>query len=414
MRVAVVGAGIVGVATAVWLQRAGCEVSLVDGMGPGEGASFGNAGVLASCSVVPVTVPGLAWKAWRMALSPGQPLFLKWGYLPRMIPWLARYLSHANARDAARAAAALAPLIGDSLASHQALAEGTGAEKWVVPSDYLFLYRDRKAFEKDSFAWGLRKEHGFSWDVLEGAGEIFRYDPSLGRKADLVVRLRDHGYIYDPGKYVKALAAHVEGRGGMLVREHATGFLREGGRVVGVTAGGEDIRADAVVVATGAWSAPLAEMLGVRVPLESERGYHFEFLRTSGMPRSPCMIVDAKAVATPMAGRLRVAGIVEFGGLDAPPSRGPVDLLRLCAFEHFPALLHDDSRHWLGHRPAPADSIPVIGKVPGAEGAFLGFGHHHIGLTAGAKTGKVLAQLVTGEEPDIPVAPYSPGRFLRG
>ena len=164
--IAIIGAGIVGVATAIWLQRAGHDVILIDRAGPAEGTSFGNGGVLASCAVVPVTVPGLLWKAPKMLLSPDQPLFLNWGYLGRLMPWLLRYLSHATAPEARRIAAALMPILGDSLNDHRALAAGTGAEKWVVPSDYLYLYDDRAGFLDDAFAWGLRRDDDLVQDIL--------------------------------------------------------------------------------------------------------------------------------------------------------------------------------------------------------------------------------------------------------
>ncbi len=412
MKVAIVGAGIVGVATALWLQRDGHAVTLIDRTGPAAGASFGNGGVLASAGIVPVTGPGLIRKAPGMLADPDQPLFLRWGYLPRLAPWLARYLRHANARDTRRIAAAIHGVTGDSLAEHQALARGTGAERWIVPSDYLYAYRDRAAHAADAFAWELRRAAGFVWDELEGAG-VAAYDPALAQ-AGFAVRLGDHGRISDPGAYVAALADHVVAQGGALRIASVTGVVRDGGRVTGLRAGGETVAADAVVIAAGAWSRPLARALGVSVPLESERGYHLDLWEPSEVPRAPTMIVAGKFVATPMEGRLRLAGIVEFGGLDAPPSAAPFALLRRQARAAFPGLTWARETEWMGHRPAPADSIPVIGAVPGAAGAYLAFGHHHIGLTSGPRTGRLLAQLVSGRQPNIDLAPYSPARFVRG
>ena len=176
-------------------------------------------------------------------------------------------------------------------------------------------------------------------------------------------------------------------------------------------AGGETIACDAVVLAAGVWSGPLASQLGLRVPLESERGYHLELWEPSIMPRSPVMVASGKFVATPMEGRLRLAGIVEFGGLDAPPSRAPYALLKKNIEAAIPGIAWKETREWMGHRPSVADSIPVIGVVPGVEGAFLGFGHDHVGLTGGPKTGRLLAQLVSGRSPNMDLAPYSPTRF---
>lgn len=409
-KVAVIGAGIVGVSTAIWLQRAGHEVILIDRAGPAEGTSYGNGGVLASCSVLPVTMPGLLRKAPRMLFDPNQPLFLKWGYLPKLMPWLMRYLRHANAADARRRAEALLPIIGDSLNDHRQLAAGTGAERWIVPSDYLFLYDNRAHFESDAFGWSVRRDMGFEWDVLEGR-DFTDYDPCFGPSLDCAVRLGGHGTICDPGRYVKDLAAHAEAQGARLVIAEVTDIVRESGAVTGVRAGGETIACDAAVLATGVWSKDLAAKLGVKVPLESERGYHLELWEPSVMPRSPVMVASGKFVASPMEGRLRLAGVVEFGGLDAPPSAAPLALLERNIRKAIPGLTWKETQSWMGHRPSVADSTPVIGEVPGVRGAWLGFGHDHVGLTGGPKTGRLLAQLISGDHPNIDLAPYAPARF---
>ncbi|MCB1363257.1 MAG: FAD-dependent oxidoreductase [Rhodobacteraceae bacterium] len=409
-RVAIIGAGIVGVATAIWLQRDGHDVVLIDRAGPAEGASYGNGGVLAAASVVPVTVPGLFWKAPKMLLSRDQPLFLKWRYLPRLAPWLVRYLAHANAADATRIAAALAPILADSLADHQALADGTGAEKWIVPSDYVFVYDDRAHYEGDAFGWGLRRANGFAWDELEG--EAFHaYDPAFARELGFAARLGGHGHISDPGQYVRDLARHVERGGGRIVIAAAEDIVRENGRVCGVRAGGQTIACDAAVMAAGAWSGPLMGRLGLKVPLESERGYHVELWEPTVMPRSPVMVVSGKFVVTPMDGRLRLAGVVEFGGLEAEASRAPFELLKRGIARALPGLGWRHATEWMGHRPAPSDSIPVIGEIPGLAGAYAGFGHHHVGLTGGPRTGRLLAQLISGRKPNVDLGAYSPARF---
>lgn len=407
---AVIGAGIVGVSAALWLQRAGYDVVLIDKAGPAEGASFGNGGVLASCSVAPVTGPGLIQKIPKMLFDPDQPLFLRWGRLPWMAPWLLRYLRRANAADARRAAAALYPVIGDSLNDHQALAAGTGAEKWIAPGDYLFIYKDRAHYESDAFGWDVRRACGFEWEEMDAAA-FKAYDPRFAPDLAFAARLGGHGRITDPGRYVKDLAAHAVRCGARFVRAEVTDIAAENGRVTGVRAGGETIPCAAAVLAAGVWSARLARRLGVHVPMESERGYHLELWEPSTAPRSPVMIAAGKFVITPMEGRLRLAGIVEFGGLKAPPSKGPAELLRRQAARVLPGLKWSAASEWMGHRPAPADSVPVIGAVKGVQGAFCAFGHHHIGLTGGPKTGRIIAQLVSGTQPNIDLTPYAPGRF---
>jgi len=408
--VAIVGAGIVGVSTAIWCLRDGHDVILVDRKGPAEGASHGNGGVLASCSIIPVTVPGLLRKAPRMLLDPNQPLFLKWGYLPRLAPWLRSYLSNGTVAGVERRAAALHPIIGDSLADHQALAQGTGAEGWIVPSDYVFLYDTRAMYEGDAFGWNIRRRHGIEWEVLEGDA-LRAYDPALGPRFALAARCGDHGRIADPGRYVKDLAQHAVSKGARLVIGDATDVAREGGRVTDLRIGGETIPCDAVVLAAGAWSKGLAQKLGVTVPIESERGYHLELWEPSVMPRAPVMVASGKFVATPMEGRIRLAGVVEFGGLDAPASRAPFRLLEKNIRAAMPGLTWKRTVEWMGHRPSVADSIPLIGEVPGTEGAYFGFGHDHVGLTGGPKTGQILSRLISGRRPNIDLSPYSPARF---
>lgn len=409
-KVVIIGAGIVGVSTAIWLQRDGHDVIVIDKVGPGEGTSYGNGGILASCSIIPVTVPGLFAKAPRMLFDPNQPLFLKWSYLPKLMPWLFRYLSHANADSVKRRAAALYPIIGDSLADHEALSKGTGAEKWLVPSDYLFVYNNRAHFESDAFGWSVRKSHGFEWDILEG-GEFQQYDPIFSPELGCAARLKNHGYVSDPGRYVKDLAAHVEAMGGRIMIGEVSDVVRGNGKVAGVRVAGETVECDDAIVTAGIWSTKLAKKLGLDVPLESERGYHLEFWDPNIMPRSPVMVASGKFVMTPMDGRLRLAGIVEFGGLDAPPSRAPIALLKKNVEAAIPGIAWKETKEWMGHRPSIVDSIPVIGEVPEVKGAFVGFGHDHIGLTGGPKTGRILSQLVSGQHPNLDLAFYSPSRF---
>ncbi len=408
--IAIIGAGIVGVSTAVWLQREGHKVILVDRAGPGEGTSYGNGGILASCSVVPVTVPGLLKKAPGMLLNPDSPLFLRWSYLPKLLPWLVRYLRHCRPEETRRIATALEQIIGDSLDQHIAIAKGTIAEKWIVPSDYVFIYNDRAHYDGDAFGWQLRRELGFRWDELE-AEAFHRYDPAFSENLRFAARLGNHGHITDPGRYVKDLAEHVVAQGGRLIKADVSDFARAEGKVSGIVCDGETISCDEAVLAAGVWSKKLAGQLGVDVPMESERGYHVELFEPNVVPRAPVMVASGKFVMTPMDGRLRLAGVVEFGGLDAPPSDAPFELLVRQAKAALPGLEWKDRKDWMGHRPAPADSIPLIGEAPGLKGVYCGFGHHHVGLTGGPKTGRLLAQIIAGKTPNIDMSAYAPARF---
>ena len=251
--IAVIGAGIVGVSTAIWSLRDGHDVILIDKKGPGEGTSHGNGGVLAANGIIPVSTPGILKQAPGMLFNPDKPLFLKWSYLPRLVPWLTKFLGNANPDDVRKRAAAMTQLNADTLADHQALSKGTGAEKWVHPADYVFLYKDRAHYESDAFGWQVRRENGFDWEELEGPA-FKDYDPTFGPSVGFAVRCPNHGRISDPGRYVKDLAAHAETLGARLVIGDVTDVVRENGAVTGLRVSGETIACDTVVLAAGAWS----------------------------------------------------------------------------------------------------------------------------------------------------------------
>ncbi|MCV6601003.1 MAG: FAD-binding oxidoreductase [Cohaesibacter sp.] len=408
--VIVIGAGIVGVSTAIWLKRAGHQVTLIDKGEPGQGASFGNACVLAACSMLPVTGPGLIMKGPKLLMDPNFPLFLRWPYLPKLAPWLVRYLSHANDSDTRRISKGLTTIVGDSLEQHQTLTAGTDAAKWVQPSPYSFAYANREAFEADSYIWDLRKEHGFMPELLEGE-DAHTFEPALAPSINLLATFKsDHGFIHDPGAYVTDLANLLVEMGGKLVKADVRDFDLSGGTICAVETDQGRFECDKAVLATGVWSKPLMQKVGINVPLETERGYHLVYKNPENGPKSPIMVAAGKFVATPMAQGLRCAGIVEFGGLEAEASKAPLALMRKKVKESFPNLIAESEEEWLGHRPAPSDSLPLIGEV-GSSGVYAAFGHHHIGLTGGPKTGRIVADMISGTLSNNDLSPYAPQRF---
>ena len=408
----VVGAGIVGVSSALRLQQRGIKTTVVDFLPPGEGASYGNAGVLAAGSIIPVTMPGLLKKAPGMLASPLGPLYLRWQYLPQMAGWLRQYLTHCQADKVRYIAKHLAPLTANSLDEHQLLARGTGAEKHIRPMGYAFAFREKSHYGKDTLAWGLREKHGIEWEVFEGAA-VREIEPALADDYQCLVLMRhQHGTIDGPGDYVKALAHAFVQAGGVIEQAKVSRLLASEGAITGAAcADGRILNTPQIIVACGAWSARLLETIGIQVPLESERGYHVELLNASVRPNNAVMVADGKFVATPMTDRLRLAGLVEFAGLDAPPSKKPVQMLLTRAKRIFPTLTYQEHVAWMGHRPAPVDSLPIIGDTSKIQGLYLAFGHHHVGLTSGPRTGRWVADLVIGDRPNADLRPYSLDRF---
>lgn len=414
MDIIVVGGGITGISAGEWLRRDGHCVTVIDRVAPGDPAqtSYGNAGLLARCAVVPVPVPGIWKKAPGMLLHPDGPLFLRWAYLPRLLPWLIPFLRTARRDRVQTTAAALLQLIGDSVDQHRALSRGTPAERWIRTGEYSYLYSDRAAYERDSFSFELYRTLGIEWEERD-RHTMLEIDPAIGPDFGFAATFSDHGWIADPGRYVADLAAWFEAQGGTLRRADVSGVTPlEGGRAA-VTAGGERLEADRVVLAAGAWSARLTRNVGHAAALESERGYHLRLVGPSTMPPHPYMLADAKFVATPMDGFLRCAGLVEFGGLDASASRAPVALLKRGIRRLYPELEWEAEESWLGHRPSTTDSLPLLGPSPKAPGIVWAFGAQHLGLTMGPKTGRLIADLIGGRTPNIDMAPYRVGRFDR-
>jgi D-amino-acid dehydrogenase len=407
--VVVIGAGIVGISSAIWLRRAGLDVTVIDRGTPGTGTSHGNGGVLAACAMVPVTAPGMIRKAPGMLLNSDFPLFLRWSYLPRLLPWLRQYLGAANDADTRRIAQGLTPITSDAVEQHKALADDLGLGGWVNDSDYCFAYANRAAFEAESYTWSLRRDAGFVPEFISGP-DVQDYEPALGPEITFIAKMKQHGFIRNPGGYVRVLAKAFTDMGGTLREAEVKDVELTDGKATSVLTTQGPVPCDDLVLATGVWSKPLMAKLGLNVPLEAERGYHIVFENATGAPQRPLMIASGKFVSTPMDQGLRCAGIVEFGGLDAGPSKAPLDLLRRQAKKAFPHLEYTNEIEWLGHRPAPSDSLPLIGQI-GESRVFTAFGHHHIGLTGGPKTGRLIAGLITGERTNTDLAPYHPQRF---
>lgn len=405
----IVGAGIVGVSTALWLLRSGHSVTIIDKNKPGNGTSFGNAGILARSSVAPVTAPGLLSKVPKMLLDPNFPLFLRWSYLPKLMPWMVKYLSYANDLDTGRIAEGLAFLTRDSVRQHVDLVKNTGAETWLKKSDYAIAYTSRSVFDADAYAWNLRAKAGFYPELIEG-NTVRDVEPMLSKKIQFLALMSEHGFIRDPASYIKSIVEEVKKLGGKILKSEVLDFNLTDGKIKNIVTNLGNVKCDRLVLAAGIWSKQLLKKLGLNVPMESERGYHIEFKSPSQELKLPIMVASGKFVATSMKNGLRCAGIVEFGGLEALASSKPLKLLERKVEQTFPDLKFKKIEPWLGHRPTLSDSLPIIGEIKNSN-VFGAFGHHHIGLTAGPKTGRLIADLITKGGINKDIHAYSPNRF---
>lgn len=413
--VVIVGAGIVGVSTGIWLQRAGYRVTIVDRDGPAAGASFGNAGVLAAGAFVPVTVPGILRKAPGMLWDADAPLFLRWGYLPRLLPWLRRYLGYARMDHVYDYARHMATLLADSQAQHKALAAGTGAERFIGDEDYVFGYPTDAAAQADAWGFDLRRDHGVRFTAMSGR-DYQDIDPIFGNAFARVVICHDHGRISDPGAYLQALFNHLIAQGAAFERATVEDVIRDSldtGVIRALKTDRGLIEGDAVVLATGAWSKPLAARLGADLPLEAERGYHIELIEPSATPKNPVMVAQGKFVITPMDGRIRCAGVVEFGGLTPAKSAAPLAMLRRQVARFLPDVTYTRMDDWVGHRPALASSFPVLGPTAPGANSYLALGHQHVGLTGGPKSGRIIADQITGVATNLDLTAFDPAQYKK-
>ncbi len=417
VRVVVVGAGAVGAATAIEAARRGFEVTLVEPGTPGgdQAASYGNAGWLSIQSVIPPSEPGIWKKIPGYLLDPLGPLAIRPLHLPSIAPWLLRYMAAGWTRDRVLAIARiLRPFLDEAPALHRALAEEAGVGELIAAdSGLMHVFRDRAGFTAEAGSWGTRAAVGIVWDEI-GPEELRAIQPELAPTYRFAVRVGGGGHCRDPGAYVAALVRHAERLGVRRVAARALDFGFEGGRLAGVVTEVGTLPADRAVIAAGIRSKPLAERVGLHVPMESERGYHVEIEGLDAGPTIPMMIQDRKVAITRMVGGLRVAGQVELAGVEAAANPRRAEVLETHLAAVFPGLaprIRDGAaRTWLGHRPSTPDGRPVIGRSPHPD-VLVAYGHGHIGLAGAPRTGRIVADLLAGGTPEIAIDGFAPDRF---
>lgn len=409
--VLVLGAGIVGVSVALHLRARGLSVVLMDRGQPGDGTSFGNAGVIEGSALLPVAFPQDIPTLLRHALKLSAESNYHLSSLPALAPWLLRYWRNSSPAGLEATARDLRPLLNICRAEHHALAEPAGAMGLLTPTGWVKLYRTDAGFEATKRERALADELGVAYDVLSPE-EMVKLEPFLRPVFKKAIHWLDCDNVSDPGGLVKAYAALFQQRGGLLVqgdarslRKTATGWRAE-------TAEGP-VDSEEAVVTLGPWSLDVLKPLGLPLPLASKRGYHVHLAPEGGMTlgRALVDVAGGYAIQNTRYG-IRITTGVELAGRDDPPT--PVQIAKdiPAARELLPLGAVRETEPWLGRRPAFPDSKPVIGPAPGIGGLHLAFGHGHWGLTLGPVTGRLVGEMMTGEVPFTDPAPFSPKRFL--
>lgn len=407
--VAVIGAGVVGMAAALSLQRAGHRVTVFDPEPPGEACSLGNAGIIAPYAVVPVQTPGILWDVPFMLIDPLSPLAVRWAHFLPLVPWLVRFARASSPSRVETISKALASVLPGVRDAWKDLATEAGAADLLTDGEVLMLFGSEKGWRDAQFGMDLRRRRGVPDEDIT-VEEALRLEPALAPVFVRAALIPSLSWCVDPLALTRSLADRFRALGGEMRAERvrAARPRDEGGAIL--EADGSNSEWDDVVLAAGAWSRPLAAMLGARVPLGTERGYHVMLDQGGGLLNRPVNLYDGGFYMTPMAGGLRCAGTVELGGLDAPADPKRADAIERQARRLLPDAGEKRS-DWLGFRPSMPDSLPVLGPVAGRRGVWLNFGHGHLGLTLAALCGQVIADLVAGRDPGVDLTPFSAARF---
>ena len=378
------------------------------------GASFGNLGML--CAVehaLPLSSMAVLRAVPRMLLDPESPLAIRWRCLPRLAPWLLRFGANAPEATRMRNARALASLLEDTLAAYARVSEASPAAQYLRRLGSLTVYRSERRFAADARERARLRSLGCRVDEL-GADEIRQLEPALHPRYRHGAYFPDCGHTLDPLRLTRAIAADVRDAGGTFLETEVRGFELGPEGVRALRTGGGPVAVEGLVVAAGAWSKALARELGARVPLDTERGYHSVLCGVDGGIRRPVTNGENGFGLTQMIGGLRIGGTVELASLAAAPDYERARVFYRQGREMLPGLPPEGAfevSRWMGFRPSLPDHLPVIGASPHHRNVWFAFGHQHLGLSLGARTGELIAALVADEDPGVDLQPFRIDRF---
>ncbi|MFT5373004.1 MAG: D-amino-acid dehydrogenase [Lysobacterales bacterium] len=408
--VAIIGAGIVGSSCAWHLRKNGYEVSLIDPVLPGQSTSYGNAGCLSTSNVTPFSYPGVIRDIPAWLFDPLGPLSIRWPDFPGLIPWFWRFWRSSALPAYEHISRAQTKLMNQTAADFDEILAAVNIEHLRKSNGAISIYDNRAGFEKDLWQYEFKESLGFEWQYL-GPAELKIMVPQIRLEGGVAIYHADWQHLIDPGAVSAKIAENVFANGGTWLQDRVKKVESSETGVSLATESGRNINADALVVAAGAWSNSIAGQLDYKVPMTAKRGYH-SMLANSGIEMGyPVTSMSRSFVMTPMQAGLRLAGTAEFAALDAEPDYERAKVLVKHAQHYFPDLNCDEVGQWMGQRPMMADSLPVISESPSRHNVFYAFGHGHYGLTQGPTTGKIIATLIAGHEPDIEIHDYRFERF---
>jgi D-amino-acid dehydrogenase len=409
--VIVIGAGIVGTATARALQRAGHAVTLLDSDEPGKATSYGNAGFIAIDHVLPLARPSTLKRVPQMLMDRNGPLTVHRASIPHLLPWMARFaLAAYSTAEVRKGVDSFGPLMAEANIAWKAEIQASGLGELFLSKGALYVYESEQSFADGAEERELQKAKGTEFEVVSGA-RARELAPGL---SDHIVRgvYYPHGmHTINPYRVVATLAERFAAEGGTVQRGRVRGFARDGDRVTSVRLTDAELPAKAVVIAAGRASGELTRLLGFNAPLVAERGYHVMLAPDNVRFELPVSPAGRGFFITPMQEGLRLAGTVELAAPHQPPSWHRADLLVRHLKDIFPGVGGEERSRWIGERPTLPDFRPAIGRAPRLANVYCGYGHQHVGLTLATATARLIVRQMEGEALPEPLAACDPGRF---
>jgi D-amino-acid dehydrogenase len=410
-RVVVVGGGVVGAACAYYLRQLGRAVTLIDQGAFGRGCSHGNCGYVSPSHALPLAGPGALWRTLKSLFARNSPVKVRWRFDPAMWRWLWQFAARCNQREMILAGHAIQSLLNSSRSLYDELLRETLTDVEWEPSGLLFVFRSQRGMdhyaETDHL---LRSEFNLGATRYDGP-DLLELEPALLPGCAGAWRYDTDGRLR-PDKLMLAWRGALE-RNGVEIREQCElrEFLADGRRVRRVITSGGELEADQIVVATGAWTPRLRRLLGCSIPIQPGKGYSVTMPRPTLCPRFPMIFEEHRVAITPLASTYRIGSTMEFAGYDSSLNPARLRLLRDTAALYLREPFAEPVlESWYGWRPMTPDSLPLIGRAPAFENVFVSAGHGMLGVSMSPATGRLIAELVSGETPHIDPQPYTVGR----
>lgn len=408
--VIVIGAGVVGLSSAIAAQARGLSVMVVDREGPAAGASAGNAGAFAFTDILPLASPGILWKAPKWLLDPLGPLSVPPAYALKIAPWMFKFWRACAASRVEHSVAAQTALMDLSKAELEPFLKKTDTIAMLRKEGNLQVYESEAEFEASLSGWKARERHGIEFRHLN-AEQMAEIQPGIAPRFISGTFTPGWYSIADPKLYTLALAEHFRALGGMMERLDVASLRVLDDGVEVSCHDGRSRKGGRVVVAAGAFSHRIARSLGEKIPLETERGYNTTLPAGAFDLRTQVTFGGHGFVVTRLTSGIRVGGAVELGGLELPANFARSEALLRKAQAFLRGLKAEGGKQWMGFRPSLPDSLPAIGRARHSARVVYAFGHGHLGLTQSAGTARLVADLLTGQKPPVDLGAFSPQRF---